>query len=208
VIQAVTTDFVAAGDASDYTPALIGAVTRMVAAAANVLVDAVAVTITSGSVIITVQITFSDAALASATASALAGTPSAGAPTVVPIFASKASLQTALGSLPVTVMSDPTPPTAASLDGTPPPPPFTYTTGNSDDAGALVGASLGAILGFFLVAGIAYVVATGKMPAMKASAPSGAHDVAYVSNTQPENTADDVDAELDQARSAVRTEQV
>jgi len=173
-----------------------------------VLVDAVAVTITSGSVIITVQITFSDAALASATASALAGTPSAGAPTVVPIFASKASLQTALGSLPVTVMSDPTPPTAASLDGTPPPPPFTYTTGNSDDAGALVGASLGAILGFFLVAGIAYVVATGKMPAMKASAPSGAHDVAYVSNTQPENTADDVDAELDQARSAVRTEQV
>jgi len=204
VVHAVTSTFVASGDVSEYDASTQAKIALTVASAANVVVDAVSVSVAAASVRVTVQIAFADPATARATALALSGIPSAGAPSVQPIFQSATSLNAAMSF--ITVAAVTSAPEYGPLDGTPPPPPFVYASGNTDDAGAIAGAALGSILGFALVAAGVWGAATGKLPMPKASAPSGAYSVAVTA--PPQSVPEDVAQEVAGARGAVRTEQV
>ena len=123
VIHVVRTEFVAVGDVSDFDEDKKAQIQNVVAEAANVSPFVVSVRVLPASVRVLAEITFDDAATATATASALSGTPSTAAPGVQPIFADLVSINAAFASARVSVVSISAPPRVEVVAAPSPPSP-------------------------------------------------------------------------------------
>lgn len=122
-MHVVRTEFVVSGDVSDYDDAKKASIKAIIAEAASVTPFVVRLQVEPASVRILAEITFDDAATATATAAALGGTPSAAAPNVRPIFADLPSLNAAFASTGLSVISISTPPKAQIVAAPVPPSP-------------------------------------------------------------------------------------